>query len=116
MQSLATSAVENSETTYWLAMATLGLGSIFFCQALMRSALLPRLLAIGGMVGYAIFALGSVLELAGYGVGLVLSAPGGLFELVAGAYLLVKGFEAAVPKVVATSELAPRSAAARART
>jgi hypothetical protein len=46
----------------------------------------------------------------------VLSAPGGLFELVAGAYLLVKGFEVAVPKVVATSELAPRSAAARART
>lgn len=97
-------------------MATLGIGSIFFCRALMRSALLPGWLAIGGMVGYAILALGSVLELAGYGVGLVLSAPGGLFELVAGGYLLVKGFEATGPKLVTASDRAPRPAAARART
>ncbi len=97
-------------------MTTWGAGSIAFCHALMRSALLPRLLALGGMVGYAIFALGSVLELAGYGVGLVLSAPGGLFELVAGCYLLVKGLGAAVPKVDATSDLAPSSAPAGAGT
>ncbi len=62
------------------------------------------------MVGYATFALGSVLELAGYGVGLALSAPGGLFEVAAGSYLLVKGFGAALPKIVADADLSPRSA------
>lgn len=97
LQSLALTAVEHSQSAYWLAMATLGVGSILFCRALMRSALLPRFLAVWGMVGYAVFALGSVLELAGYGVGLALSAPGGLFEVSAGCYLLVNGFGAAVP-------------------
>lgn len=111
LQSLARSAVENSETAYWVAMATLGVGSVFFCRALMRSALLPRFLAVWGIVGYAIFALGSVLELAGYGVGLALSAPGGLFEVAAGSYLLVKGFGAAVPKSVVDTELTSGSAA-----
>ena len=36
------------------------------------------------MVGYAVFVLGSVLELLEYGVGLALSVPGGLFEVAAG--------------------------------
>jgi Domain of unknown function (DUF4386) len=109
LQSLARTAVENSHSAYWLAMATLGVGSIFFCLALMRSALLPRFLAVWGMVGYAVLALGSVLELAGYGVGLTLSAPGGLFEVAAGSYLLVKGFRVAVPERVAGADLTPRS-------
>jgi len=111
LQSLARTAVENNQGAYWLAMATLGVGSIFFCRALMRSTLLPRFLAVWGMAGYAVFALGSVLELAGYGVGLALSAPGGLFEVAAGSYLLVKGF-GAVPKVVADADLTQRSATA----
>jgi hypothetical protein len=96
-EDLARIAVDNSEAMYWLAMATLGLGSIFFCRALLRTALLPRFLAIWGMAGYAVFALGSVLQLTGYGVGLVMSAPGGLFEVVAGCYLLVKGFPEEAP-------------------
>lgn len=94
---LALLAVDNSESAYWLAMATLGLGSIFFCRALLKSALLPRFLATWGMAGYAIFALGSLLQLTGYEVGLVMSAPGGLFEVAAGCYLVVKGFQANMP-------------------
>lgn len=112
LQSLARAAVENSDTAYWVAMATLGVGSVLFCRALLRSALLPRFLAAWGLVGYAIFALGSILELAGYGVGLALSVPGGLFEVAAGSYLLVKGFGAAVPKSVDDTDLTPGSATA----
>jgi len=110
LQRLAWTAVDSSQTAYWLAMTTLGVGSVFFCRALMRSALLPRFLAVWGMAGYAVFALGGVLELAGYGVGLALSAPAGLFEVAAGSYLLVKGFGAAVPKSAADTDLTPRSA------
>jgi hypothetical protein len=89
---LARTLVENGESAYLLAMATLGIGSIFFCRALLRSKLLPRFLAAWGIAGYAIFALGSVLELNGFGVGLAMSVPGALFEIAAGSYLLVKGF------------------------
>jgi hypothetical protein len=81
-----------------------------FCRTLLISELLPRLLAIGGMVGYAIFAVGSVLQLSGYPVGLVLSAPGGLFEVAAGSYLLVKGLREVAPLRPATVD--PSAAAA----
>lgn len=97
LEGLARTAVENSQSAYWVAMTALGVGSIFFCLALLQTALLPRLLAMWGMVGYAIFALGGILEIAGYGVGLALSAPGGLFEVAAGCFLLAKGFRSAAP-------------------
>lgn len=102
LPSLARSLVENGESQYSLAMATLGVGSIFFCRALLRSGLLPRFLATWGIVGYAIFALGSVLDLAGYAVGIAAAVPGGLFEVAAGSYLLVKGFREAMPDAPAT--------------
>ena len=41
--------------------------------------------------------MGSVLQLSGYPVGLLLSAPGGLFEVAAGTYLPVKGFRQVAP-------------------
>jgi hypothetical protein len=97
LTALARAVVENSESTYWVAMAALGVGSVFFCRTLLAFELLPRLLARWGMVGYAAFAAGSALQLAGYQVGLILSVPGGLFELAAGSYLLVKGFGPARP-------------------
>ena len=96
LSGLARTLVANSDSAYGIAMATLGVGSILFCWALLRSGLLPRFLAAWGMAGYAIFALGSVLQLTGYVVGLAMSIPGGLFEVAACSYLLVKGF----PKVM----------------
>jgi hypothetical protein len=88
----ARTLVENSAPAYSTAMAILGVGSIFFCWVLLKSGLLPRGLAAWGIAGYAIFALGSVLGLSGYEVELVMSIPGGLFEVAAGLYLLTKGF------------------------
>lgn len=93
----ARTLVENAETAYSIAMAILGVGSIFFCWVLLKSGLLPPILAACGIAGYAIFALGSVLEVSGYGVGLVMSIPGGLFEVTAGIYLLVNGFRSLMP-------------------
>ena len=37
------------------------------------------------------------MDLAGVGVGLAMAIPGGLFEIAAGAYLLVKGFGGGPP-------------------
>ncbi|HEX8080328.1 MAG TPA: DUF4386 domain-containing protein [Jatrophihabitans sp.] len=97
LSGLARTFVENSESAYSVAMTALGIGSIFFCWTLLKSGLLPRFLATYGIAGYAIFALGSVLELSGYGVGLAMSIPGGLFEVAAGSFLLVKGFRGVMP-------------------
>ena len=45
-----------------------------------------------GLAGYTLLALGAVAELLGFGLGLALSIPGGLFEVVLGVILLFRGF------------------------
>lgn len=87
-----------ADRAYWLAMTGLGLGSVFFCGALLQSRLVPGLLAAWGVAGYAILAAGGLLELFGPGVGLLLSAPGGLFEVAFGVLLVVRGFPAPAPQ------------------
>ena len=78
---------------YNIAMAGLGIGSLFFCVALYRSLLVPRFLAAWGFVGYASFAAGCFLELAGVaGAGLISTVPGGLFEIFFAIWLIARGF------------------------
>lgn len=78
---------------YNIAEAGLGIGSLFFCGALYRSRLVPRFLAVWGFVGYASFAAGCFLELAGVaGAGLVSTVPGGLFEVFFAIWLIARGF------------------------
>jgi len=84
---------------YNIAMAVLGIGSLFFCVALYRSRLVPRFLAVWGFVGYASFAVGCFLELAGVaGAGLLSAIPGGLFEIFFAVWLIARGF-GSVPAV-----------------
>ena len=80
---------------FTIAMIGLGIGSVPFCWVLLREALAHRYLAILGIAGYAVFALGYVLELFGISAGLALAVPGGLFELIFGVTLLRRGFPAA---------------------
>lgn len=90
---LLNGSLELNTMFYNLAMASLGIGSLFFCALLYRERLAPRWLAASGFIGYAIFAGGSLLELAGIaGVGLIAAAPGGLFEIAFAVWLLVTGF------------------------
>ncbi len=77
---------------YQIGMAVLGFGSLFFCALLHRARLIPRFAAIWGFCGYAIFLAGALLELGGVNSGVLLSIPGGLFELFFGVWLIVKGF------------------------
>lgn len=95
LPSLARAAQEGSLYAYWFAMTGLALGSLLFCRALFQARLVPRFLAVWGIVGYVILATGGMLEVLGYGIGLALSIPGGLFEVAVGSYLVVKGFSAA---------------------
>ena len=90
---LLNGAADANTLAYNVAMAGLGIGSLFFCAVLYRARLVPRFLAAWGFIGYASFAAGCVLELFGVaGAGLPATIPGGLFELFFATWLLVRGF------------------------
>ncbi|AFM11655.1 DUF4386 domain-containing protein [Turneriella parva] len=76
---------------YQSGMLALGLGSLPFCLLLFQQRFVPRWLALWGLLGYAIFATGALLELFGLPYGIALSVPGGLFELVFGVWLIIRG-------------------------
>ncbi|MDP3892521.1 DUF4386 domain-containing protein [Nocardioides sp.] len=90
---LALSRVPTAQdVTYPVAMLGLALGSLLFCRVLLRARLVPRPLALWGLVGYSLLAVGMALELFGSRAGLALSVPGGLFEVALGVLLVVRGF------------------------
>jgi hypothetical protein len=78
---------------FQIAMMSLGLASLFLCVLLVRTQLIPRLLAVWGVIGYALFLGGAIAEIFGMNIGVMLSIPGGLFEVAVGIWLLVKGFQ-----------------------
>jgi hypothetical protein len=53
----------------------------------------PRTLALWGVAGYAIHLGGAIAEVFGIHVGLLMSLPGGLFEVAFGIWLISKGFD-----------------------
>lgn len=91
-------AIGANFVAYTVAMATLGIGSLFFCALLFRAGLVPRFLAVWGFLGYVCFAIGSLLELFGVaGAGLGAAIPGGLFEVTFGTWLIARGFRSTAP-------------------
>jgi hypothetical protein len=103
---LGSLAVQANAISYQIAMMSLGLGGVLLCSLLYRTQLIPRLLAVWGVIGYAIFLAGAVAEIFGIHLGLMLSIPGGLFELGLGIWLLIKGFESAAVPVARLAEVA----------
>ena len=77
-----------------------------------RARLVPRFVAVWGLVGYAIHLGGAVLELLGFNLGLIPVLPGGLWELFTGVWLIARGFSAApAPAERTTSPTTPERAA-----
>ncbi len=91
-ETLGTLAIKGNFFAYQIAMLFLSLGSLPFCYLLYQSNLIPRFLSVWGIVGYAVFMAGCILEIFGFGIGEYLSIPGGLFEIVFAVFLIVKGF------------------------
>jgi hypothetical protein len=90
----------------WVYIPT-GIGGLILTYLLFVSRLVPRPIAVLGIVGYASLLLGVLLDLLGVldivtGAGLVLVAPGGLFEFVVlPIWLVAKGFSStAVPEQI----------------
>jgi hypothetical protein len=89
---LGTLLVDANVIAYNMGQATLCFGGAFLCLLLFRTGLIPRPLAAVGAIGYVIHASGAIAEIFGIHIGLLLSLPGGVFEVAIGLWLLVKGF------------------------
>jgi hypothetical protein len=85
--------VEANGMAYQVGQMTLGVGATVLCVILFRTRLVPRWLAVAGLIGYPLHALGTVAEVFGVHVGLYFTMPGFFFELALPIWLLVKGFQ-----------------------
>jgi hypothetical protein len=85
--------VEANLMAYQLGQMSLGVGAIFLCLLLFRTRLVPRWLAVAGLIGYPLHVAGTIAEVFGIHIGLYLTVPGFFFELALPAWLLVKGFQ-----------------------
>jgi Domain of unknown function (DUF4386) len=94
LSALARAAQEGNHYSFRVGMLAVGAGGLLLCRVLLQERLVPAFLAVYGLAGYAIFLAGAILEILGHNVGVVLSIPGGLFEIAFGVLLLAKGFPA----------------------
>lgn len=94
LQTLGTLFTHGQHVAYQIGMSTLGVAGLLLCYTLYKATLVPRWLAVWGLVGYAIILVGMVSEIMGSGLGLASSLPGGLWEVFMGVWLIVKGFNA----------------------
>jgi len=92
-KALGSLAVQSNTMAYQIGQMSLGLGAVLLCLVLFRTRLIPRFLSIWGLVGYAILMAGTIAEIFGIHIGVMLSIPGGVFEVGLGFWLIIKGFQ-----------------------
>lgn len=95
LQALSAVLNQGNLYAYEVAMATVGVAGMILCSAFYRTGLVPRPLAVWGLVGYAVILGGSVLQILGVQLNSVQAIPGGLWEVFVGVWLIVKGFNPA---------------------
>jgi hypothetical protein len=92
-KTLGSILVQSNATAYQMGEMTLGVGGVFLCVLLFRTQLIPRWLAISGLIGYPLLAAGTIAEIFGIHIGLYLTIPGFFFELAMPFWLFFKGFQ-----------------------
>ncbi|MFG1710560.1 DUF4386 family protein [Nonomuraea sp. M3C6] len=95
-------------TMLWIYIPT-AIGGLVFTYLLFVSRIVPQPIAVLGLIGYALLLLGVALDLLGVldmdmGLGMILLAPGGLFEvLVLPIWLFANGFKLPQPARVSAA-------------
>ncbi len=113
LQALSTVSAQASQYAYAIGMSTLGVAGLMLCYTLHGARLVPRPVAVWGLVGYAVILGGMLSEFMGSGLGLASSIPGGLWEIFIGVWLIAKGFSpSAAPSQRPTRSTAPRGTSA----
>jgi len=92
LQALSNLFAQAQLYAYEIGMSALGVSGLVLCYTLYRASLVPRWLAVWGLVGYATILFGMLSAVMGSGLGDVSSLPGGLWEMFTGVWLIVKGF------------------------
>ena len=92
LQALSTVFMQAQLDAYNIAMITLGISGLILCYSFYKSRLVPRFLAVWGLVGYAVILGGSVVEVLGFNLLTIHAIPGGLWEVFIGVWLIVRGF------------------------
>ncbi len=92
LQALSTVSMQTQLYAYEIAMTFLGIAGLLLCYVFYRAKLVPRLVAVWGLVGYATILCGSLLQVLGFNLLSMHTIPGGLWELFIGVWLIVKGF------------------------
>lgn len=90
---LASLLVQANSLCYQIGEIALAVGATLLCLLLFRTRLVPRWLAVSGLIGYPCLIAGMVAEVFGVHVGLYLTVPGFFFELALPLWLLTKGFQ-----------------------
>lgn len=101
LQALSTLSIQGSMYAYEIAMMFVGLAGLLLCYTLYKAKLVPSVIAIWGLAGYAIHLGGSVFQVLGFDLALMHTIVGGLWELFIGVWLIAKGFNS--PAFVAQS-------------
>jgi hypothetical protein len=92
LQALSAVFMHAQLDAYNIAMTTLGISGLILCYSFYKSKLVPRSLAVWGLVGYAVILGGSVVEVLGFNLLTIHAIPGGLWEVFIGVWLIVRGF------------------------
>jgi len=92
LQTLSTLSIQANLYAYEIGMIFLGVAGLMLCYMFYKTKLVPRWLAVWGLVGYATILLGMLSALMGSGLADVSTIPGGLWELFIGGWLIAKGF------------------------
>ncbi|HEY0604393.1 MAG TPA: DUF4386 domain-containing protein [Herpetosiphonaceae bacterium] len=104
---LSTALMQAHRYAYHVGMIALGFAGLLLCSLFFQATLVPRLLAVWGLIGYATFLGGSVLAVLGLDLGLIHTIPGGLWEVFMGVWLIAKGFRAAAGPYEPTTSSMP---------
>src|SRR5258708_23288784 len=92
LQALSTLSIQANLYAYEIGMIALGLAGLMLNYMFYRAKLVPRWIAVWGLVGYASIFCRMVSEVMGSGLGLVSSIPGPLWGVFMGVWLTSQGF------------------------
>src|SRR3982074_1450549 len=93
VQGVGSLLIQWNTMAYSVGEAILGVGGLFLCSLLFRTQLIPRFLAVGGLIGYVILMVGMIAEIFRIHIGLILPIPGIFFEVGLPLWLFIKGFQ-----------------------
>lgn len=91
LQTLGNLLYESQEFAYSLSMLFFTLGGTLFYYLFYKSRYIPRVLSLFGLIAAPLAFIGTVIELFGYVVPLVVFIPNLPFELTIGLWLIIKG-------------------------